>query len=616
MRAASLLAFLLTLPIAFLALVPAGTVAGWLYDVIRAVSALFPFRPALQAVDAALNDAGPAWGRRWRTSPSSPSPTWRSPAWRSPRFRDDERDPHAPGGPADGDPPDRPRATPPRSSRCGSSNREHTGPWDPVRDESFYTEAGQRLELDLDQRSWAAGSAFAFAILDTDRGDRLIGRVALSNVVRGPWQNATLGYWIDKDALGRGHATRAVQLVLRFAFEHAGLHRVQPAIIPRNVRSVRVAEKAGFRLEGRALRYLKINGALGGPRRLRAHGRGLGGDGAAPEGRGAYDVGVPFPQTRLRRLRATPVLRDLVRETRLDAGDFVLPLFVEEGLDGRRADRRPCPASTGSRSPPPSPRRARPRRSASRPSCSSASPRTRTRRARAPGTTRAPSSSPRGRSRTPTPTCSSSPTCACASTRATATAACCAPTARSTTTRASSCWRAPRSRRPRAGADVIAPSDMMDGRVGAIRAALDEDGRSDTPILAYSAKFASAFYGPFREAADSTPAFGDRRGYQMDPANGDEALREALLDVQEGADMVMVKPALPYLDVVRRVKDATRLPVAAYNVSGEYAMVKAAAAAGYLDERAAVLEALTSIRRAGADIVITYHAKDAARWLQ
>jgi porphobilinogen synthase len=152
--------------------------------------------------------------------------------------------------------------------------------------------------------------------------------------------------------------------------------------------------------------------------------------------------------------------------------------------------------------------------------------------------------------------------------------------------------------------------------VGAIRAALDEDGLSDTPILAYSAKFASAFYGPFREAADSTPAFGDRRGYQMDPANGDEALREALLDVQEGADMVMVKPALPYLDVVRRVKDATHLPVAAYNVSGEYAMLKAAAAAGYLDERSAVLEALTSIRRAGADIVITYHAKDAARWLQ
>ena len=168
----------------------------------------------------------------------------------------------------------------------------------------------------------------------------------------------------------------------------------------------------------------------------------------------------------------------------------------------------------------------------------------------------------------------------------------------------------------RAGADVVAPSDMMDGRVGALRAALDEDGLGDTPILAYSAKFASAFYGPFREAADSTPAFGDRRGYQMDPANGDEALREVLLDVEEGADMVMVKPALPYLDVIRRVKDATHMPLAAYNVSGEYAMVKTAAAAGLLDERAAVLESLTAIRRAGADIVITYHAKDAAKWLQ
>jgi porphobilinogen synthase len=168
----------------------------------------------------------------------------------------------------------------------------------------------------------------------------------------------------------------------------------------------------------------------------------------------------------------------------------------------------------------------------------------------------------------------------------------------------------------RAGADIVAPSDMMDGRVGALRAALDEEGFSDIPILAYSAKFASAFYGPFREAAGSTPAFGDRRGYQMDPANGDEALREVMLDVQEGADVVMVKPALPYLDIIRRVKDATRMPVAAYNVSGEYAMVKAAAAAGYIDERAVVLESLTSIRRAGADIVITYHAKDAARWLQ
>ncbi len=168
----------------------------------------------------------------------------------------------------------------------------------------------------------------------------------------------------------------------------------------------------------------------------------------------------------------------------------------------------------------------------------------------------------------------------------------------------------------RAGADAIAPSDMLDGRVAAVRAALDEEGLGDTPIIAYSAKFASAFYGPFRDAADSAPAYGDRRGYQMDPANGDEAVREALLDVQEGADVVMVKPALPYLDLVRRVKEATRVPVAAYNVSGEYAMIKAASRAGYLDERAAVLEALTSIRRAGADIVITYHAKDVAAWLR
>ncbi len=168
----------------------------------------------------------------------------------------------------------------------------------------------------------------------------------------------------------------------------------------------------------------------------------------------------------------------------------------------------------------------------------------------------------------------------------------------------------------RAGADIVAPSDMMDGRVGAIRTALDDAGFPDTPIMSYSSKFASAFYGPFREAADSAPAAGDRRGYQMDPANGDEAVRESLLDAEEGADILMVKPALPYLDVLWRVKQASRMPVCAYNVSGEYAMVKAAAAAGYIDERAVVLETLTAIRRAGADIVITYHAKDAATWLQ
>jgi porphobilinogen synthase len=161
-----------------------------------------------------------------------------------------------------------------------------------------------------------------------------------------------------------------------------------------------------------------------------------------------------------------------------------------------------------------------------------------------------------------------------------------------------------------AGADVVAPSDMMDGRVGAIRAALP-----DTPIVSYAAKYASAFYGPFREVAESAPAFGDRRGYQMDPPNVREALRECALDLEEGADALMVKPALPYLDVIRAVRDRFDCPVAAYNVSGEYAMVKAAAAAGHLDERAAALESLVAIKRAGADLVFTYWAKDVARWL-
>jgi porphobilinogen synthase len=166
-----------------------------------------------------------------------------------------------------------------------------------------------------------------------------------------------------------------------------------------------------------------------------------------------------------------------------------------------------------------------------------------------------------------------------------------------------------------AGADIVAPSDMMDGRVAALRAGLDAQGFSGTPIMAYSAKFASVFYGPFREAAESAPAFGDRRAYQMDPANGREALREVELDIMEGADMVMVKPALPYLDVLARVRDRWDLPIAAYNVSGEYSMIKAAAANGWLDERRAALEALTSIKRAGADMIITYHALEAARWL-
>ena len=168
----------------------------------------------------------------------------------------------------------------------------------------------------------------------------------------------------------------------------------------------------------------------------------------------------------------------------------------------------------------------------------------------------------------------------------------------------------------RAGADIVAPSDMMDGRVGVIRQALDQEGFPRIPIMAYSAKFASAFYGPFREAAESTPQFGDRRSYQMDPANGDEAVREVALDIEEGADMVMVKPALPYLDIIRRVKEQFDVPLAAYNVSGEYAMLKAAALNGWLDEERVMLEALTSIRRAGADLILTYFAKDAARVLQ
>ena len=166
-----------------------------------------------------------------------------------------------------------------------------------------------------------------------------------------------------------------------------------------------------------------------------------------------------------------------------------------------------------------------------------------------------------------------------------------------------------------AGADVVAPSDMMDGRVAAIRSELDSEGFQNTPIMAYAAKYASAFYGPFREAAQSAPAFGDRRSYQMDPANAREALLEVELDVEEGADIVMVKPALPYLDVLRRVREMANLPVAAYSVSGEYAMIKAAAQNGWLDERAVVLEALTGIKRAGADIIISYHAPEVARWL-
>jgi len=168
----------------------------------------------------------------------------------------------------------------------------------------------------------------------------------------------------------------------------------------------------------------------------------------------------------------------------------------------------------------------------------------------------------------------------------------------------------------RAGADIVAPSDMMDGRVGAIRQKLDENGFENVAILSYAAKYSSGFYGPFREAAQSVPQFGDRRSYQMDPANAREALREVALDLEEGADMIMVKPAMPYLDVIQRVREKFDVPVAAYNVSGEYAMVKAAAQRGWLDEKRIVLEILTGIQRAGAEIILTYHAKDVARWLK
>jgi len=326
---------------------------------------------------------------------------------------------------------------------------------------------------------------------------------------------------------------------------------------------------------------------------------------------------MPFPATRMRRLRSTAILRDLVRETRLGPQDLVLPLFVES-----------APSDPSGRSPIASlPGVDRLSISAAVQECGVA---------RALGLPavllfgipdhKDPEGSgayddegvvqlaTRAIKEAHPELLVMTDVCLC---EYTDHGHCGLPGADGAVDNDSSVELLARAAvsQARAGSDAVAPSDMLDGRVGAIRAALDEDGLTGTPIVAYSAKFASAFYGPFREAAGSTPAFGDRRAYQMDPANGDEALREALLDVEEGADVVMVKPALAYLDVIRRVKDATRLPVAAYNVSGEYAMVKAAAAAGALDERAAVLETLTSIRRAGADIIITYHAKDAAQWM-
>ncbi|MEJ7797781.1 MAG: porphobilinogen synthase [Solirubrobacteraceae bacterium] len=326
---------------------------------------------------------------------------------------------------------------------------------------------------------------------------------------------------------------------------------------------------------------------------------------------------MAFPATRLRRLRSTPVLRDLVRETRLGASDLVLPLFVHSS--GPAHPREPISALPG----------------VDRLSISAAVEEAGAarelglpavllfgipERKDAAGTGAYDDEgvvqlATRAIKQAHPELLVMTDVCLC---EYTDHGHCGLIGADGGVDNDSSVELIARTAvsHARAGADVVAPSDMMDGRVGAIRSALDEDGFSDVPIVAYSAKFASAFYGPFREAAGSAPAFGDRRAYQMDPANGDEAVREALLDLAEGADVVMVKPALAYLDVIRRVKDATHMPVAAYNVSGEYAMVKAGAAAGALDERAMVLETLTCIRRAGADIIISYHAKDAALWLQ
>ena len=326
---------------------------------------------------------------------------------------------------------------------------------------------------------------------------------------------------------------------------------------------------------------------------------------------------MPFPATRLRRLRSTPVLRDLVRETRLHPSDLVLPLFVQSGSD-RTRPRDQIASLPG----------------VERLSISAAVEEAGVAHALglpavllfgipdrkdAAGTGAYDDEgvvqlATRAIKEAHPELLVMTDVCLC---EYTDHGHCGLISPDGAVDNDSSVELLARTAvsHARAGADVVAPSDMMDGRVGAIRAALDEEGFSDVPIVAYSAKFASAFYGPFREAAGSTPAFGDRRGYQMDPANVREALRECELDLEEGADVLMVKPALPNLDVIRAVRERFDAPLAAYNVSGEYAMVKAAAAVGFLDERAAALESLTAIRRAGADIVISYWTKELAGWL-
>jgi porphobilinogen synthase len=324
---------------------------------------------------------------------------------------------------------------------------------------------------------------------------------------------------------------------------------------------------------------------------------------------------MAFPQTRLRRLRRTDVLRDLVRETQLSASRLIAPLFVEAGLDGRA----PVDSMPGVE------RLALSQAVEEAAELASLG---------VPGVVlfgipadkdadgsgawddegvvqlavRAiKKSNPELLVITDVCLCEYTSHGHCGVLRADGTV--------ENDGTVELLARAALSH-ARAGADIVAPSDMMDGRVGVLRRELDSEGFEDVALMAYSAKFASAFYGPFRDAAGCAPSFGDRRAYQMDPGNAREAVREALLDEGEGADILMIKPALAYLDVISQVRAASRLPVAAYNVSGEFAMVKAAAAAGAIDERSVVLETLTGIRRAGADIIITYHAKDAAKWLK
>ncbi|MBI5242194.1 MAG: porphobilinogen synthase [Elusimicrobia bacterium] len=326
---------------------------------------------------------------------------------------------------------------------------------------------------------------------------------------------------------------------------------------------------------------------------------------------------MPFPLHRLRRMRASPALRELVRETRLDPGDFVLPLFVRPGKGVKRpigsmpgqfqlsVDEALKLAAQAERAGIPAvllfgiPEKKDPRASGAYARNGVVQQAVRALKDRMPSLAVLADLC----------FCEYTDHGHCGVIRKTkdgfildndATLELVGKTALSLA---------------QAGADVIAPSAMADGQVQAVRKALDRGGFSGTAILAYAAKYASAFYGPFREAAESSPRFGDRSTYQMDPANSREALREVALDVEEGADMVMVKPALPYLDVLRIVRERFGLPTAAYNVSGEYAMLKAASERGWIDERKAVLEALTSIKRAGADFILTYHALDAARWL-